>query len=248
MALETDFIEALKAIATDPAARGLTDDAAVLGDLVLTHDMIVEGVHFLPDDSPQDVAWKLVAVNLSDLAAKGARPIGVLTGAGLTADADWNAQFVAGLGLALAHWAVPLLGGDTVAMPKGAPRALGLTALGRAAGPVPAWPWPLACCCRALAISWPKTAAAGLVLPLVPAAVAPAAVLAASMPPAGVSAVSMPSPRFIAMTFIGERERGGKKLPLALVWTGISNSRTSPVPPAGEAASAGVKRDGTLLA
>ncbi len=138
MAFETDFIEALKAVATDPAARGLTDDAAVLGDIVLTHDMIVEGVHFLSTDSPQDIAWKLVAVNLSDLAAKGTRPLGVLTGAGLTADTDWNAQFVQGLGSALAHWDVPLLGGDTVAMPKGAPRAFGLTALGRASGPVPA--------------------------------------------------------------------------------------------------------------
>jgi thiamine-monophosphate kinase len=138
MALETDFIAALKAIATDPAARGLADDAALLGDIVLTHDMIVEGVHFLSTDSPQDIAWKLVAVNLSDLAAKGARPLGVLTGAGLTADADWNAKFVDGLGIALAHWDVPLLGGDTVAMPKGAPRAFGLTALGRASGPVPA--------------------------------------------------------------------------------------------------------------
>ena len=107
MALETDFIAALKAIATDPAARGLADDAAVLGDIVLTHDMIVEGVHFLSTDSPQDIAWKLVAVNLSDLAAKGARPLGVLTGAGLTADADWNAKFVDGLGFALAHWDVP---------------------------------------------------------------------------------------------------------------------------------------------
>ena len=75
---EADFIARLRGIATDPAARGLADDAAVLGDLVLTHDMIVEGVHFLPDERPQDVAWKLVAVNLSDLAAKGAVPVGAV--------------------------------------------------------------------------------------------------------------------------------------------------------------------------
>src|SRR3546814_6629937 len=68
---EADFIARLRGIATDPAARGLADDAAVLDDLVLTHDMIVEGIHFLPDERPQDVAWKLVAVNLSDLAATG---------------------------------------------------------------------------------------------------------------------------------------------------------------------------------
>ena len=76
MSRERDFIGRLAAFARDPAARGLADDAAVLpfagGTLVLTHDMIVEGVHFLADDPPEDVAWKLVAVNLSDLAAKGA--------------------------------------------------------------------------------------------------------------------------------------------------------------------------------
>ena len=137
MTLETDLLNALRGIATHPAARGLMDDAAVLGDLVLTHDMVVEGVHFLPNDPPADVAWKLVAVNLSDLAAKGAAPIGVLTGTGLTDDPDWNAAFVRGLHEALLHMNVPLLGGDTVAMPKGAPRSFGLTAIGRATGHVP---------------------------------------------------------------------------------------------------------------
>jgi len=137
MTLETDLLAALRGIAPHPAARGLMDDAAVLGDLVLTHDMIVEGVHFLPTDPPADIAWKLVAVNLSDLAAKGAVPLGVLTGTGLTQDSSWNAAFVEGLGAALAALNVPLLGGDTVAMPAGAPRTLGLTAIGRATGPVP---------------------------------------------------------------------------------------------------------------
>jgi len=64
------------------------------GALVLTHDMIVEGVHYLPDDPPADVAWKLVAVNLSDLAAKGARPIGVLLGFTL-GDEAWDQAFAA---------------------------------------------------------------------------------------------------------------------------------------------------------
>lgn len=105
--------------------------------LVLTHDMIVEGVHYLPDDPPADVAWKLVAVNLSDLAAKGARPLGALLGYALGDDA-WDRAFADGLGTALAAFGLKLLGGDTVAMPAGAPRALGLTAIGRAAGPVPA--------------------------------------------------------------------------------------------------------------
>ena len=128
----------MRALAPDPAARGLFDDAAVLelgGEtLVLTHDMIVEGVHFLPNDPPGDVAWKLVAVNLSDLAAKGARPIGALLGFTL-GDADWDRAFAKGLGEALAAFGLPLLGGDTVSSPT---RALGLTAIGRAAGPVPA--------------------------------------------------------------------------------------------------------------
>lgn len=129
---EADFIARLRAIATDPAARGLADDAAVLDGLVLTHDMIVEGVHFLPDERPQDVAWKLVAVNLSDLAAKGAAPLGVLVGYSLTGDELWDAAFVRGLGEVLRRYEVPLLGGDTVGIPAGAPRTFGLTAIGRA--------------------------------------------------------------------------------------------------------------------
>ena len=129
---EADFIARLRSVATHPAARGLMDDAAVLGDLVLTHDMIVEGVHYLPADPPADVAWKLVAVNLSDLAAKGAAPGGVLLGYPL-GDPAWDAAFVDGLAAALARFAVPLLGGDTVSAPAGAPRMIGMTAIGRSA-------------------------------------------------------------------------------------------------------------------
>ncbi|MDO9367936.1 MAG: thiamine-phosphate kinase [Sphingopyxis sp.] len=128
---EADFITRLRAIATDPAARGLADDAAVWEGLVLTHDMIVEGIHFLPDDTPQDIAWKLVAVNLSDLAAKGAAPVGVLVGYSLGDDA-WDAAFVEGLDTVLRRFGVILLGGDTVRVPAGAPRSFGLTAIGRA--------------------------------------------------------------------------------------------------------------------
>ncbi len=137
MSVENDFLVGLRRIATDSGARGLMDDVAVLGDLVLTHDMIVEGVHFLPEDSPADVAWKLVAVNLSDLAAKGAVPVGMLAGTGLTRDAAWNAAFVEGLGEATRAMGVPLLGGDTVVMPDGAPRTFGLTAIGRVSATPP---------------------------------------------------------------------------------------------------------------
>ena len=133
---EAAFIARLRAIATHPAARGLRDDAAVLDlggrALVLTHDMLVEGVHFLADDAPGAVAWKLVAVNMSDLAAKGATPLGVLLGAGLARGDAWDAAFADGLAAALRHFGGALLGGDTVAMPAGGPVTLGLTAIGLA--------------------------------------------------------------------------------------------------------------------
>lgn len=140
MSGESDFIDLMRQLAHDPGARGLTDDAAILTigneTLVLTHDLIVEGVHYLPTDPPEDVAWKLVAVNLSDLAGKGARPLGALLGYAL-GDGDWDRAFAKGLATALTAFAMPLLGGDTVAMPAGAPRVLGLTAIGRASGRVP---------------------------------------------------------------------------------------------------------------
>jgi thiamine-monophosphate kinase len=134
---ERAFIESLKALAKDPAARGLQDDCAVIeigGEtLVLTHDMMVESVHTLPGQDPADIAWKLVTTNLSDLAAKGARPIGVLLGHMLGPDDE---RFVAGLGEVLTRYNVPLLGGDTSS--GGPPRAWGLTAIGRATHqPVP---------------------------------------------------------------------------------------------------------------
>ena len=137
MSGESAFIDSLRALAPHPAARGLLDDAAVLqvgGEtLVATHDMMVERVHFLADADPADVAWKLVAANLSDLAAKGAEPLGVLLGFMLGED---DARFAEGLADVLDHYGVPLLGGDTVA--GGPPRAFGLTALGRATHrPVP---------------------------------------------------------------------------------------------------------------
>jgi thiamine-monophosphate kinase len=138
---ESAFIESLKDLATHPAARGLADDAAVLEIggrcLVLTHDMLVEGVHYLPDDPPGDVAWKLLAVNLSDLAAKGARPVGALLGYTLSGDTGWDSAFVDGLNTALGAFQIELLGGDTVSAPPGAARTLSLTAIGEAPGPAP---------------------------------------------------------------------------------------------------------------
>src|SRR5580698_2374674 len=92
-----------KPLATDPGAFGLTDDAAILKahgeDIVVTTDAIVEGVHFLPDDPPHSIAQKVLRVNLSDLAAKGAAPAGfVLTLALRGVDERWLAAFAGGLG------------------------------------------------------------------------------------------------------------------------------------------------------
>ncbi len=141
MTTEPAFIDLLRAIATDPAARGLDDDAAVLTigkqSLVLTKDMLVEGVHFLADDPPADIAWKLVAVNASDLAAKGAAPLACLTGHSLRGDAAWDAAFVEGLRAALGHHGMLLIGGDTVSVPAGQARVLSLTAIGLPSVPVP---------------------------------------------------------------------------------------------------------------
>jgi thiamine-monophosphate kinase len=134
--LEAALLARLKQLATHPAARGLADDAAVLGwplgqELVATHDMLAEGVHFTPHCPPADIGWKLVAVNLSDLAAMGARPVGVLMGAGIGAGRDpgWAAALVEGIAQALARFEVPLLGGDTIRTPGGT--ILALTALGQ---------------------------------------------------------------------------------------------------------------------
>ncbi|PEQ13445.1 thiamine-phosphate kinase [Novosphingobium sp. PC22D] len=137
MSTESAFIETLRRLTRDPAARGLADDAAVLefgGEaLVLTHDAMVEGTHYLAGQDPADVAWKLVATNISDLAAKGAEPVGVLLGYKLGRD---DTRFLEGLEEAIDHFGAPLLGGDTVG--GGGPQVLGLTAIGRATHrPVP---------------------------------------------------------------------------------------------------------------
>ena len=134
---ESEVIARLRRIATAPEARGLLDDVAVLGDLVFTHDSIAEGVHFLSDDPAASVGWKLVAVNLSDLAAKGATPAGALLSLTIVGPAKWEDSFLTGVEAACESYGLPLLGGDTIALPTGAPRVLGMTAIGRAGERVP---------------------------------------------------------------------------------------------------------------
>jgi thiamine-monophosphate kinase len=107
-------------MASHPGALGLTDDAAFLSpppgcDLVLKTDAIVGGVHFFNDDPADAVARKALRVNLSDLAAKGAAPLGFLLSLALPDDigAGWLQAFAAGLRDDAEHYRCPLFGGDT---------------------------------------------------------------------------------------------------------------------------------------
>lgn len=125
----------LRPLAHPEWGRGLADDVAVLPsrpgyDLVLTKDAIVEGVHFLPDDPLDTVARKLLRVNLSDLAAKGAEPFGYLMACCWSERCGWPEReaFAAGLAEDQAEFGVFLLGGDTVKTPG--PATFSLTALG----------------------------------------------------------------------------------------------------------------------
>lgn len=116
-------------------ARGLSDDVAVLPsrpgyDLVLTKDALVEGVHYLSADPIDTVAQKLLRVNLSDLAAKGAEPFGYLLGCAWSARCGWSEReaFVLGLARDQSTFEVMLLGGDTVSTPG--PSSFSVTMLG----------------------------------------------------------------------------------------------------------------------
>ncbi len=102
-------------------------------ELVLSADAMVEGVHFLPDDPPETIGRKLLRVNLSDIAAKGATPLGYLMTVSLRRDTPdaWLAGFAAGLTLDQAEFGCFLLGGDSTATPG--PISLSLTILGHVA-------------------------------------------------------------------------------------------------------------------
>jgi thiamine-monophosphate kinase len=120
-----------------PGALGLKDDVALLDlppgqQMVATTDAIVGGVHFLPDDPPDLIARKLMRVNLSDLAAKGAKPVACLLALALprTTTTPWLEAFARGLATDCAAFAMPLAGGDTTA--TDGPLTLALTALGEA--------------------------------------------------------------------------------------------------------------------
>lgn len=122
-------------LATDAAALALRDDAAVLVvtegyELVATCDTLIEGVHFLPDDPPDSVGHKALAVNLSDLAAKGARGHAYLLSLAVRRDTppEWFESFAAGLCELQEATHISLVGGDTTATPG--PPTITITALG----------------------------------------------------------------------------------------------------------------------
>ena len=103
-----------------PGAFGLADDCAALTppagfDLVVKTDPITAGIHFLADDAPEDVAFKAVAVNASDIIAKGANPWAYLMALSLpqAPTADWARRFARGLAEAQTAFGCALVGGDT---------------------------------------------------------------------------------------------------------------------------------------
>lgn len=122
-------------IAKHPGAFSLMDDAAAIvppagHDLILTVDAVISGVHFLPDDPADAVAKKALRVNLSDLAAKGAAPLGALLSLSMpenTGD-DWLESFARGLGEDCDAFECPLLGGDLTRTPGAL--TISITALG----------------------------------------------------------------------------------------------------------------------
>jgi thiamine-monophosphate kinase len=122
-------------LATDAAALSLRDDAAVLVvtegyELIATCDTLVESVHFLPDDPPDSVGYKALAVNLSDLAAKGARGYAYLLALTVPRKTEpaWFESFASGLAELQQAAGITLVGGDTTASPG--PITITVTALG----------------------------------------------------------------------------------------------------------------------
>jgi len=122
-------------LAMHPGALGLSDDAAMITpppgcDLILKTDGVISGVHFFPDDPADLVAKKALRMNLSDLAAKGAKPLGFLLAIALPKDLAevWLAGFARGLGEDAEYYDCPLLGGDTDRTPG--PTAVSIAAFG----------------------------------------------------------------------------------------------------------------------
>lgn len=135
---ETELIQTYLAPLTRGAAGALdlADDAAFLTptpgmDLVVSTDPILAGVHFFADDSADDIAWKALAVNVSDLAAKGAMPVAYTMTLAFPAAPErvWMERFASGLAAAQQAFGCHLIGGDTDR--TSGPLAIGITAIGQ---------------------------------------------------------------------------------------------------------------------
>lgn len=113
-----------KANALDhPLALGIGDDAAILApvppghQVVMTTDTLVEGRHYWPDVDPQALGHKVLAVNLSDLAAMGAEPWAFTLSVSVrTLRTDWLAAFMKGMSELASRFRIDLVGGDTVGL------------------------------------------------------------------------------------------------------------------------------------
>jgi thiamine-monophosphate kinase len=135
---ETDLIQTYLAplAAGFHGAFGLQDDAALIAgepghDLVVTTDPVIAGVHFFATDRADDIAWKALAVNISDLAAKGATPLAYTMALALpeAPERAWMANFADGLRSAQTAFGCHLIGGDTDCTPG--PLSISITAFGR---------------------------------------------------------------------------------------------------------------------
>ena len=110
--------------ATSHTLLGVGDDGALIAptpghELVISSDMLVEGTHFLADTDPADLGWKTLAVNLSDIAAMGARPRWATLAVALPAvDEAWLACFARGFFACASEFGIDLIGGDTTRGPR----------------------------------------------------------------------------------------------------------------------------------
>lgn len=137
---EFDFIESIgKMFRTMPnnSFEGIGDDCAVLpiGEeaLVFTSDMLNEGIHFLIDKSTAyQIGYKSLMVNISDVAAMGAKPVATLLSLALPKErfGEWSEEFIRGYKKASKKYGVKLVGGDTTKSESGV--CISVTAIGRA--------------------------------------------------------------------------------------------------------------------
>ena len=118
-----------------PGAFGLKDDCAVIAppaghELVVKTDPVIAGLHFLPDTAPEDIGWRALAVNVSDLAGKGAMPVGYLMALAVpeAPERAWMERFTSGLGQAQRAFGCHLIGGDTDCRPG--PLSISITVFG----------------------------------------------------------------------------------------------------------------------